>query len=185
MSIIQYVLGLDLSTSQIGISILDKKTGEIVLLKAIDLNKVLKIKAKEAKTTTDVLIKKAKIFNDTLQFLMIQYDISHVFIEDFLMGYTFGRTSKKTIIALAQFQGMCRLMIELSGLQCQAISVATARKLVIGKIKKTKEQSQKDFVYEWFKLNIDPTIPDLKNSKDMVDAWVISKSGWKLLMQQK
>lgn len=87
------ILGLDVSTSIVGIAILHTD-GRLACLKHVDLRKV------------EGHIAKAMQVWDELDKLGHMCDIKEIFIEDKLSGFSGGRTSAQTIQKLAAFNGI-------------------------------------------------------------------------------
>ena len=89
------ILGLDISSSKIGIAIVDDDK------RIIHLNL---IKYKKAP-----LEDKAVMFSDELSVLKREYNIEHIFIEEPVSIYAAGRTTAHVISTLQRFNGMCSL----------------------------------------------------------------------------
>ncbi len=121
------------------------------------------------------------------------YPISRVVVEENLQAFRPGLSSAKTLMTLAQFNGVVRWIChERLEVPVEAINVNTARKSVGLKIdKKDKSKTTKEKVLDWVSAD-DPSIkwptkilksgPNkgkrriCNESYDMADAYVIGKS---------
>ena len=176
------ILGLDASTSTVGICILDEKA-EIVQ------NYFLKLKKqKELCTKGDVL-------KDELEKLAAKYDITHVFIEDYALRMARGTSSAQTITRLAAWNGICQyLSYQIFKVEPEVLNVARARKLLKIKTQSKKKAGipVKDQVFAWVTDHLSAEWPTkilqsgprkgqeviLDEAKDMADAWVVAKAGY-------
>lgn len=139
------VLGLDVSTSIVGISVLDaSKSGRerILLLTHCDFKKC------------NDLFDKADVVEKKLIELKSLYDISHVVIEEPLMSFSKGMSSAKTISTLMKFNGMVSLLVKRNILLPDYISASHARKVCRIKMLRVKlsGKSQKLQTFEHMKL---------------------------------
>ena len=176
------ILGLDASTSTVGICIVDSK-GQIVQ------NYFLKLKKqKELCTKGDVL--KAELLS-----IASEHDIKHVFIEDYAQRMSRGTSSAQTITRLAAWNGICQyLSYQIFGVNPVVLNVIRARKS-IGIPTTTKKKAGipvKEQVFNWVTENIRSDWPTkvlqggpnkgatviLDEARDMADAWVIAKAGY-------
>ena len=78
------ILGIDISTSKIGISIIDYKENLI-------LSELLKMKS------TDSLEKRTEFFNQKMTEIRRKYDIKNIFIEQPFMAFSGGKTTAVTM----------------------------------------------------------------------------------------
>ena len=130
-----YILGLDISTSNVGWCILEKNTGRFVDADAVVLGKV------------SCVFRKAENVRQELKNIQDRYNITHVAIEENLQAFRPGFSSAKTIVTLARFNGMVSLMsYDVFGLSPSFINVNHARKRVGLKIDRKSETSTKDQV---------------------------------------
>lgn len=175
-------LGLDISTSIIGVCLFDKDN--FVLMDKIDLTKIKDIfdKAQEVETYF------TELFN--------KYDIDKVYIEDILHAFRRGLSSAKTIVQLAKFNGVVsNIVFRSCGVKPVYINVNTARKSLDIKIDKNSSKDKKQQVLEWVDQDLggyvwpEKLITRGKNKGsvklekfcyDMSDSYVICKSGIKL-----
>lgn len=175
-------LGLDISTSIIGVCLFDKDN--FVLMDKIDLTKIKDIfdKAQEVETYF------TKLFNN--------YSVDKVYIEDILQAFQRGLSSSKTIVQLAKFNGVVsNIVFRSCGVKPVYINVNTARKSLDIKIDKNSSKDKKQQVLEWVDQDLggyewpEKLITRGKNKGsvklenfcyDMSDSYVICKSGIKL-----
>jgi hypothetical protein len=127
---------------------------------------------------------------------MIKHPYDKVIVEENLQAFRPGLSSAKTLMTLAQFNGVVRWICHSDlNANVDSINVNTARKTVGLKVDRKSKKKTKDQVWEWVK-----TINDADNSKiewpmktlksgpnkgkirlcneayDMADAYVIGKS---------
>ena len=87
------ILGLDISSSKIGIALLD--SDEIVI------SEVLKFK------TSMSLEERAEIFEQRMRQINEQHVVYDVFVEQPAMMFKGGKTTAFTMVTLQRFNGMC------------------------------------------------------------------------------
>ena len=168
------ILGLDISTSRIGYSIIDHDENLIN-------HGEIKLNPKES------LEIRADLFFSILTQLEQDHDIKHVFIEQPFMAFSGGKTTAVTMAKLQRFNGMCSYCVRLLfGFPATLIQANKARGLVGLKIKrgeKTKlkviewvqEKYPEDFIVEYTRHgNPKP------GTDDKADAIVIANAGLKL-----
>jgi Holliday junction resolvasome RuvABC endonuclease subunit len=125
----EVVLGLDISTSKIGICIMDYKFNllETTLLKL---------------STKDELEDRCIQIEEYLN--KIDYNIKDVYIESAFIAFSGGKTSAVTMSKLQRFNGMvCFMLRKLFGYNALPLSPAKARGLVHLKIKRGENTKQK------------------------------------------
>ena len=176
------IVGLDASTSTVGICILDKN-GEIVQ------NYFLKLKKQKELCT------KGDVFKDELEKIASKYDVTQVFIEDYAQRMARGTSSAATITRLAAWNGICQyLSYQVFHVQPEVLNVARARKLLQIKTQSKKKTGipVKDQVFTWVTNHLSAKWPTkvlqsgprkgqeviLDEAKDMADAWVVAKAGY-------
>ena len=169
------ILGLDISTSCTGVTILDY-TGHVVL------NTCWKFKEEE-------MFDKLQAAKQYIIELRKTYPITEVFIEESLQAFHPGFSSAKTILSLAKFNGTLSWMIwEHLGIKPQYIGSGTARKLCGIKIIKGPPAKQQvmDWMLQnqtWFQVEKKKNSENIRDYfYDMADSWVIAKAG---LLQTK
>ena len=176
------ILGLDASTSTVGICILDTNG-------AIVQNYYLKLdKQKELCTKGDTL-------RTELQDIKKKYKIQSVYIEDYAQKMSRGTSSAQTITRLAAWNGICQyLSYDIFGVQPEMLNVARARKSLSIKTQSKKKAGKdvKEQVFEWVTAHLDAKWPTkilqsgprkgteviVKEAYDMADAWVVAKAGY-------
>jgi Holliday junction resolvasome RuvABC endonuclease subunit len=165
----EVVLGLDISTSKIGICIMDYKFNllETTLLK---LN------------TKDELEDRCLQIEEYLN--NIDYNIKDVYIESAFIAFSGGKTSAVTMSKLQRFNGMvCFMLRKLFGYNAVPLSPAKARGLVHLKVKRgenTKlrviEHVEKAFPND-FKYELTRHGNPKPGTDDRADAIVIAWAG--------
>jgi len=172
-------LGLDISTSTIGLCITDQNK-TVKLLSFLDLSK------------EKTLFKKAENFKKVLQEINKEYVVTDITIEENLQAFRPGFSSAKTIVTLARFNGVCTYIAsEVFGVNPKFMNVNAARKLVGVKIDRKSEKNTKEQILQ-FVQNKDQTLswPTkrlksgprkgnvilVKECYDMADAYIIAQS---------
>lgn len=176
------ILGLDVSTSTIGYSILDSE-GNMLELGFLSL--------KKAKN----LLVKAEMYEELLLRLKSKYSFSRVFIEEAFQRYSRGMSSARTITLLAAFNGIIQYAnYKLLRITPELISVSAARKLcnIPVQSKKKAGKDVKEQVFEWVDKRLGYEWPTkilrngprrgkeimLPETRDMADAWVVGFAGY-------
>ena len=172
------ILGLDISTSVIGIAVLDEDKN----LMSYD---AIKFKSDVS------LEERADFLSKEIQTLNTTWRIKHVFVEQPFIAFSGGKTTAVTMSKLQRFNGMCCY-----GLYCiyrnspTLIQANKARGLVGIKVRRGEkakpvvlawvEENYKDsFAYEMtIHGNPKPT------TYDMADAVVVARAGIELLNQE-
>ena len=88
------ILGLDISTTMVGVAVIDSKDKRLIDCQNWDLSKY------------DSLFGKAELVGANLYTLRAEYNIEHVFIETALKRFLPGKSRADTIIKLAKFNGI-------------------------------------------------------------------------------
>ena len=165
------ILGLDVSTSITGITLLDDN-GEVKVMNAIDTRKYKNF------------FQKAEAVKKVLTDLSNSYKVEEIFIEQSLQSFRSGFSSAKTLSTLSRFNGIVSWMCySLWSLEPQSLAATSARKLC--GIKIPKGEKAKPVVLQYV-LDNEPTFvveytkhgnpkPD---SFDRADSWVIAKAGF-------
>lgn len=174
-------IGLDISTSIVGISIFENK--KLSKLNYIDLSK------------EKCIFKKAKMFEVffTKNIVNIK-NIDYIYIEDILQSFRRGLSSANTLMKLAKFNGIVsNIVYNITSLIPEYINVNTARKTLEIKIDKKSLVDKKEQVMMWVDKDLNenyswptkvisrgPNKGLVKYEKfcyDMADAYVICKAG--------
>ena len=116
----EYLIGLDISTKTIGVSLFEN-TGKLVLLTHV----TPKIKLSDEISPTEVLIKKVEVFETEFLEKYADYNITKVIIEEPLLQ----SNNVNTVATLLRFNGMvCRSVYETLNVVPEFISSYDARK---------------------------------------------------------
>ena len=169
-------LGLDLSTSITGATLLDED-GSTLLCEAWDTRN---------KKQFPTLIHKADYIRNKI--LELEYSIDKVFIEKPLMFFSRGGSSANVMAMLQNFNGMVSWICwsELN-IEPEHILSGTARKL--SGLKIPRGQKAKEVVLQYF-LDNGNEVEYTKHgnpkpgSYDRADSWVVAKAGYRLWKEE-
>lgn len=170
------ILGLDISTSVIGICVLGKNS-----LEKIDFLNLEKSKN---------IFEKSERFKNYLLEIKKDYDITMIGVEENLQAFRPGLSSAKTIVTLARFNGICSYISqEILEREPIFVNVNSARKTLGIKIDRKSSKNTKEQILE-FVSALEPSIewPTKvlkggprrgsvvlqKECYDMADAYVIA-----------
>jgi Holliday junction resolvasome RuvABC endonuclease subunit len=160
------ILSLDVSTSCVGIAVIDENEN-IVVSEAIKLS------------SKDSLEYRCFIFKKKLKEINEQYDIEHIYVEAPLMN----GPNQKTVCVLQRFNGMiCFCCLLVFGFEPVLISASTARKLVgIKKASSTIKEAVISFVEKKYKNSFryerTPKGNPTPGTDDRADAIVVALAG--------
>lgn len=168
------ILGLDVSTSITGATILDENGG-VVLCEAWDFRN---------KKYFPTLFEKGREIKNMLYKLKREHNITSAYIEQSLQSFRSGFSSAKTLSTLSRFNGIVSwLCFEVFELKPEYIAATSARKkcgITIPKGTKAKQ-----VVIQYIVDNVsDVPINYTKHGNpkpqcfDMADSWVIARAGW-------
>ena len=165
------ILGLDISTSITGYTILDD-AGEIIACDHIDLRKEKNF------------FNKIQMVNARLEDLLVDYDIEHVYIEQSLQSFRSGFSSAQTLSLLSKINGIVSwLCYNLFYGEPQYLAATSARKLCGIKIprgQKAKAVSLQ-FVIDnvpGFEVEYTRHGNPRPGYADRSDSYVIARAGW-------
>lgn len=167
------ILGLDVSTSIIGVCLL--KDDKIVKTDYIDLRK------------TTGLLHKAKVVENYIIQNLQEETIEHIFIEQALMFFRRGGSTAKTMSTLQNFNGvvswLCFKLLELEPQYVTPISARSKCGIKVPRGKKAKDVVMEHFV-ETREFPIDYTRYGnvQKYCYDIADAVVVAKAGSKIIL---
>lgn len=131
------ILGLDISTSVVGISLLDEK-GRFIHMTYCDLRK------------EKDFFKKTLIIRECLTRIYTDFSITEIYIEDIMQSFSGGMSSAKTITQLARFNGIVSFIAyELTGIEPVYLNVNSIRKTLGIKIDKNSSIDKKEQVRIW------------------------------------
>ena len=173
------ILGLDISTSIVGATVLDDN-GEVVYCEAWDLRN---------KNKFPTLYEKAQRVKQMLAILhdAKRYRFKSVFIEQSLMAFRPGFSSAKTILTLAKFNGIVSYICKRDfGIEPEYIGASTARKANGIKVEKGKKAKQVVLNFlldneEHFEVEYTKYGNPKPKYYDMADSLIIARAGWKKL----
>jgi Holliday junction resolvasome RuvABC endonuclease subunit len=174
------ILGLDISTTMVGVALICSRERKLVKCEGWDISKL------------NTLHEKAEFIGAELYTLRAEYDIGNIFIETALKRFVPGRSRADTIIKLAKFNGIVSwLAYECFDLDPTYINVNTARSLYgLSFPRGTKGPQRKKMV---IKAVIEKEKTDFKfemargernykkGTDDKADAVVIARAGEFLL----
>jgi hypothetical protein len=133
------VLGIDVSTSCTGLSVLDAGDGSLLYHSYVELNK-----KKKKKNIYRTIFEKATAVREELKIIGEMYDVAYVGIEAPAKNFKRGKTNTDTIALLLRFNGIIGYVVyELFGVEPFAVSVGSARK-EIGVKKSTGKHGSKE-----------------------------------------
>ena len=171
-----YILGLDISTSKIGYSVIDYNSN------LIDCQ-VIKLNSK------DSLERRAELFQLEMSLLWRKYEgIEHIFVEQPFMAFSGGRTTAATMAKLQRFNGMCCYGVyNVFGSTPVHVSANQARSSV--GIKRKRGEDIKKKVVEWVQANYPKDFiveytrygNPKPGTDDKADAVIVALSGKKIL----
>tara|TARA_R100001015_G_C4634880_1_gene202479 strand:+ start:4114 stop:4626 length:513 start_codon:yes stop_codon:yes gene_type:complete len=169
------ILGLDVSTSIIGVCLLDNN--KIVKADYIDLRK------------TTGLLHKAQVVEDYITNNLKSVEIQHIFIEQALMFFRKGGSTAKTMSILQNFNGvvswLCFKMLELEPNYVTPISARSKCGIKVPRGKKAKEVVMEHFVESGeFPIEYTRYGNVQKYCYDIADAVVVSRAGYYLLLDE-
>ena len=173
------ILGLDVSTSITGATILDKD-GKVVYNEAWDLRKYKNFFKKVEYVETQI----TKLKRDGKR-------IETVYIEQSLQAFRSGFSSAKTLSTLARFNGVVSwLVYGMLQVEPQYLAATSARKTC--GITVPRGQKGKAVAMQYVLDNIpEVTISYTRNNNikpecyDKVDSWVIAKAGYNICQKEK
>jgi len=169
-------LGLDISTSITGATVLDNNS-KLLYCEAWDMRN---------KNHFPDLFNKANLVKGRLLDLSIQFHIKYIFIEQSLQAFRPGFSSAKTLLTLAKFNGIISYICQNDmGIEPEYIGASTARKsngIKIPRGEKAKKvvlqyvlDNEPNFVVEYTKQgNPKP------GSYDRTDSLIIARAGYNL-----
>lgn len=173
-----YILGLDISTSVVGLAILDEN------------QKLLTYNAIKFKATTG-LEERADFLVRGIQILDAAWRIKHVFVEQPFIAFSGGKTTAVTMSKLQRFNGMCCYgLYSVFGDSPTLIQANKARGL--NGIKIPRGQKAKPIVLKWVEENYKDSFAyemtrhgnPKPTTYDMADAIVVARAGIELLKQE-
>ena len=170
------ILGLDVSTSIVGVCIYDDKKEEIVKTDYIDLRKI------------GGFLHKAHAVEDYINQNLVNQKIDYVFIEEALMFFRRGGSTAKTMSVLQRFNGivswLCFKILEIEPRYITPISARSKCGIKVPRGKKAKEVVMEHFIKsEEFPIVYTRYGNVQKYCYDIADAVVVAKAGHYLMME--
>jgi len=174
------ILGLDISTSITGITVIDEE-GSIILCEAVDTRNKNKFPS---------LLSKATFIKNKLWEIEDAHSIDKVYIEESLQSFRSGFSSAKTLSTLSKINGIVSYLVwEIFEMEPEFIASTSARKLC--GIRVPRGTKAKKVVLQ-FLLDNDPQFgirytkqnnpsPD---SYDRADSLIIARAGLELCRQK-
>ena len=174
------ILGLDISTSITGITVVENK-------------KILETTFWDTRSKKHfpTIYHKAKHIKDKIEDIKYRHNISHIYIEQSLHSFRSGFSSAQTLSTLSRFNGIVSWMCwEIFNLQPQMIAATSARKLAGLSIKRGQNAKQKvlEFIIDKYPgINIQYTKHGnpKPGTLDMCDSIIISLAGEELVRKIK
>ena len=174
------ILGLDISTTMVGVAIIDSTTRRVIKSEGWDISKC------------ENTFEKAELVGANLYTMRSEHSIDHIFIETALKRFLPGKSRADTIIKLAKFNGIASwLCYECFDMTPTYINVNTARSLYgLSFPRGTKGPKRKKMVIEAviekektaFKYEMARGGKNFKRgTDDRADAIVIARAGEFLL----
>jgi len=181
----EYSIGLDISTSIVGMSLF--LGDNLVKLMHVNLTKTKCMFDKANKFEEEF---KQKIFTDVGG---NNLDIKDIYIEDTLQSFSRGLSSARTLMQLSRFNGIVsNIVFRITKIKPVFINVNTARKSLGIKIDKNSDKDKKEQIMDWVDADLGgynwptkiisrgPNKGRVKYEKfcyDIADAYVICKAG--------
>jgi len=172
------ILGLDISTSITGFTVLDD-SGDVLVCDYINLKKL------------NGVFEKARMVEQELQKLFLQHKIDQVWIEESLQMFSSGMSSAKTLATLTKFNGIVSWIAwEKFEITPEYIAAVSARKeigLTVPKGKRGKDVVMEHMLDKesWFVVEYGRTGKIKPHFYDMADSFVVAKAGFLRCTKQK
>ena len=174
------ILGLDISTSITGISVVDDDGG-IVYCEAVDTRN---------KRLFPTLLFKAYVIKSKLEDIRQDYPIDEIFIEESLQSFRSGFSSAKTLSTLSKINGIISYIVwELWNREPEYVASTSARKLC--GIKVPRGQKAKQVVLNYlldtdpdFAVEYTPKGNPKPASYDRADSLIIARAGLEICRQR-
>lgn len=168
------ILGLDISSSIIGYSILDDN-GKLIRIGFINISRL------------DDLLEKAKFVFFYFKEILLYYKIDKIYIEDISKKFRPGFSSAQIITLLAKFNGIVSYIVyNITGIKPNYIMASSARKIAYSRSFPKNIDIKEEILKEFTKLEKDIKWPLKRNGKlingvyDACDAYTMSLAGFKI-----
>ena len=165
------ILGLDISTSITGFTVLDD-SGDVLVCDYINLKKL------------NGIFEKARMVEQELEKLFLQHKINQVWIEESLQMFSSGMSSAKTLATLTKFNGIVSWIAwDKFEIVPEYIAAVSARKeigLTVSKGQRGKDVVMKYMLdnHPWFVVDYGRTGKIRPHFYDMADSFVVAKAGY-------
>ena len=165
------ILGLDISTSITGFTVLDD-SGDVLVCDYINLKKL------------NGIFEKARMVEQELEKLFLQHKINQVWIEESLQMFSSGMSSAKTLATLTKFNGIVSWIAwDKFEIVPEYIAAVSARKeigLTVSKGQRGKDVVMKYMLDKepWFVVDYGRTGKIKPHFYDMADSFVVAKAGY-------
>lgn len=166
------ILGLDISTSITGITILNND-GSVEYCGYCDTKK------------EKDFFKKVDMLEEEIRDVTSDKDITAVYVEESLQKFQGGKSSAAILNMLTKYNGIIQWIVrDIFELDPICIAAGTARKSIGITIRrnglKAKEQVMEHMLTneDWFEVEFKKTGRIKDHCYDMMDSFVIAKSGW-------
>ena len=175
------ILGLDISTSITGASILSAD-GDVLYCESWDTRNKKKFPS---------IYKKAAFVKKNLFELDKRFDIGYIYIEQSLQSFRSGFSSAKTLSTLSRFNGVVSwLCWDIFGIEPEMLSAASARKAAGVSIKRGENAKEKVLQ---FLLDTEPSFVieytkhgnQVAGSYDRADSLIIARAGASVAIDEK
>tara|TARA_Y100000361_G_scaffold59787_2_gene52363 strand:- start:354 stop:872 length:519 start_codon:yes stop_codon:yes gene_type:complete len=169
------ILGLDISTSIVGVCVYDDTKEKIVKTDYIDLRKV------------SGFLHKAKAVEDYINKHLKDQKIDYIFIEEALMFFRRGGSTAKTMAVLQRFNGivswLCFKVLQIEPRYITPISARSRCGIKVPRGKKAKEVVMEHFIEsQEFEIQYTRYGNVQKYCYDIADAVVIAKAASKIML---
>ena len=171
------ILGLDISTSITGVTIIDDD-GNVILNEAWDTRKYKNF------------FKKACVIHEKLEDISYKYKLTHIYIEQSLQSFRSGFSSAKTLSTLSRFNGVVSwLCYSFFNIEPEYIAATSARKKCGIKIPKGTKAKQEVIKFILDKVpDVDIVYTKHGNPRpecfDKADSWVVANAGYLCQMEK-
>jgi hypothetical protein len=169
------ILGLDVSTSIVGVCVYDSNREEIIKADYIDLRKI------------GGILNKAQAVEDYINQNLLDKKIDYIFIEEALMFFRRGGSTAKTMSVLQRFNGIvswiCFKSLNIEPRYITPISARSRCGIKVPRGKKAKEVVIEHFIQsKEFQIDYTRYGNVQKYCYDIADAIVVAKAASKIML---
>jgi hypothetical protein len=169
------ILGLDVSTSIVGVCVYDSNREEIIKADYIDLRKI------------GGILNKAQVVEDYINQNLLDKKIDYIFIEEALMFFRRGGSTAKTMSVLQRFNGIvswiCFKSLNIEPRYITPISARSRCGIKVPRGKKAKEVVIEHFIQsKEFQIDYTRYGNVQKYCYDIADAIVVAKAASKIML---